>query len=244
VYTAAQGPCYGLDFDDGTYNAPLNCGTINVFIPNVTTSVITLNNMNLSVNYTVTSPVASDYIYLSTGPTSGNFASGQGSVTFSSPVNGTVYLYVTSSSICSFLNSVNRTVTLSRSCFAPIITGFTPASGCGDVVVSGFFLTGTTAVTVGGVSHNFVINNSGQLTIPAVASTGQIAITNPAGTATSSTNYIFNPCPPSVSSFTPSSGCGLGVTVSGTNFRGVLGVTVGGVNTPFTVRHGDFDAEF
>jgi hypothetical protein len=77
----------------------------------------------------------------------------------------------------------------------PTITSFTPTSGPvgTPVVITGTKLNGATAVTFGGVSATtFSVNSATQVaaTVPAGAVTGHIAVTAPAGTATSTTNFI------------------------------------------------------
>src|SRR5207302_55096 len=77
---------------------------------------------------------------------------------------------------------------------APTITSFTPASGPvgTTVTINGTNFTGATAVRFNGVSAaTFTVNSptSIQATLPAVATTGPISVTTPAGTGTSSTAF-------------------------------------------------------
>jgi hypothetical protein len=76
----------------------------------------------------------------------------------------------------------------------PSITSFTPKSGPVGTVVTlrGSGFTGTTSVTFNGVSAAFNFIKDSRLTavVPSGATTGPIRVTNPGGTATSSTNFV------------------------------------------------------
>jgi Right handed beta helix region/Secretion system C-terminal sorting domain len=233
IYAQAQ-PCFGLS-NEGSFAAPNNCESKQIFvIPS--SGIYALVDVKAGISYTVTSSVATDRLYFSVGQYSGpTFAQGQGSVTFTSPITGTIYFHPFVGPTCEYVISPGRNMTFSRSCLASVITSISPTSGCADVVVAGSFLTGATSVTVGGVAQSFVSNSDEQLTIVRPTSSGAVAITNPTATTTSTGSYTFVACPASISSFTPSSGCGNGVTVSGTNFTGVIGVTVGGVAVNYTI---------
>src|SRR6266511_1985072 len=107
---------------------------------------------------------------------------------------------------------------------APSISG--PA-GC-QVIISGSGFSGVTAITFNGHSATFTQNSSSQITatVPASATTGPIAVTQPNGTATSSSDFtVASTSCPKISSFSPGSGLvGTSVTVNGTNFTGVTAV--------------------
>ena len=117
---------------------------------------------------------------------------------------------------------------------APAITGFTPASGnIGTIVtLTGANFTGSTAVSFGGVSASFAVNNSAQITatVPAGAVTGKIRVTSPSGAGESAALFTVA-TGPVISGFTPASGpVGSSVTIIGANFVSVNGVTFNGVS--------------
>jgi hypothetical protein len=76
----------------------------------------------------------------------------------------------------------------------PTITSFTPSNGQvgASVIITGTGFTGATAVTFNGVAALFAVNLDTQVTatVPAGASTGAIAVTNPSGTGTSGTPFV------------------------------------------------------
>src|SRR5207247_316362 len=92
--------------------------------------------------------------------------------------------------------------------------------------------------------------------VPDKATTGPIAVTTSAGTATSSTNFTVNACPYTasqtvkasttigaakavVSTFTPAKGkAGAKVTITGTGFTGAIAVKIGGVTATFKAVSG------
>ena len=121
----------------------------------------------------------------------------------------------------------------------PSISSFAPTSGVVgvEVTVHGAHFTGTQAVKFNGVSAAFTVDADTLLraTVPAGASSGPIAVTNPAGTATSAGSFTVIG-PPAVSSFTPGSGgVGSEVIVSGANFATTQSVTFNGILAGFTV---------
>jgi hypothetical protein len=84
----------------------------------------------------------------------------------------------------------------------PAITNFTPSSACAgsgaSVVITGTNFTGVTAVNFyNSQSASFTYNSPTQITaiLPAVATTGPISVTIPAGTGTSSGNFTVNTSP-------------------------------------------------
>jgi hypothetical protein len=107
----------------------------------------------------------------------------------------------------------------------PSITSFTPSNGAigSTVTLTGLHLTGATAVTFNGTAATtFTVNTDTQITVtvPAGATTGKIAVTNPAGTGTSATDYTVNP-PPLLSLANPATGTQgqtLDVNLTGQNF--------------------------
>ena len=79
-------------------------------------------------------------------------------------------------------------------CSPPIVSSFSPSSGCanGQIVISGTNLSTVTAVTVNGNAvSSFTINSGTQITATLGAGTtsGTVSVTNPYGTATSSSTY-------------------------------------------------------
>jgi aryl-phospho-beta-D-glucosidase BglC (GH1 family) len=113
-----------------------------------------------------------------------------------------------------------------------LIDDFAPPSGpVGSAIsVTGSGFIGTTAVWVGsGHDAGFVVNSDTSLsvTVPADATTGQIAIFNPAHSAFSGSNFTLTTAAasPTITSISPSSGSpGTAVTISGTGFSSATGV--------------------
>jgi hypothetical protein len=117
----------------------------------------------------------------------------------------------------------------------PTITSFTPTSGPvgTQVDIQGTNLTGATSVTFNGTADpSFVVNSATDITahLPPGATTGPISVTTPSGTGTSTDNFTVSTPPPTISSFTPTSGpAGTTVSITGTGFTGASSVTFGGV---------------
>jgi hypothetical protein len=114
----------------------------------------------------------------------------------------------------------------------PSITGFLPVSGgVGTVVtIDGSGFTGAGAVTLNGTNvAGFTVVTDAQITatVPEGASSGQISVVTPGGTATSSGTFTVIP-PPSITGFSPDSGLvGTSVTIDGTGFTGTTAVRFG-----------------
>ena len=105
---------------------------------------------------------------------------------------------------------------------APTISSFTPSSAGEDssVTITGTYFTGATSVKFGGTeAASFTINSATSITaVVGIGSSGYITVTTPGGTATSE-DYFTHIDPPSITSFTPSTGgTGNTVTITGTNF--------------------------
>jgi len=118
----------------------------------------------------------------------------------------------------------------------PSITSFNPTSGLvgSEVTLTGTRFTDAAAVRFNGTPASFTFVSDGELkaTVPDGATTGKISVTNPAGTATSTADFVVI-LPPTISSFTPTSGpVGTSVTITGTNFSTATAVAFKG--TPAT----------
>jgi hypothetical protein len=125
---------------------------------------------------------------------------------------------------------------------APTITSFTPTSGVTGttVTINGTSFTATAEVKFNGVTATgFVFRTATKVkaNVPAGATTGPISVTTASGTGTSSTDFVIASGPPTITSFTPTSGpVGTTVTITGTNFTGATTVKFGGVVAAFTVN--------
>ncbi len=119
----------------------------------------------------------------------------------------------------------------------PDVTGFSPSSGIAttSVVITGTGFSGVTSVTFNGSSASFTVNSYTQITatVPAGATTGNIAVTNLSGTDVMGTFSV----PPTISGFSPSSGViGSTVTITGTTLTGATAVTINGVSATITLN--------
>jgi hypothetical protein len=123
----------------------------------------------------------------------------------------------------------------------PTVTSFTPTSGPvgTQVVITGANFTGVTSVAFGGTNASFIVNSPTQITATVAAGTtsGPVTVTNAGGTGSSSTSFTIT-LPPTISSFTPTSGvAGTSVTINGANFKGATAVTFNITNAAsFTVN--------
>lgn len=122
----------------------------------------------------------------------------------------------------------------------PMVTSFSP-TGAGPgltVTITGAGFTGATAVSFGGMAaSSFTVVSATQITavVGGGGASGSISVTTPGGTSTLA-GFTFVP-PPTVTSFTPTSGPpGTMVSIIGTNFSGATAVSFGGVAvSSFTV---------
>ncbi len=110
---------------------------------------------------------------------------------------------------------------------APVVSSFSPASATIGTTVkgTGSGFTGATAVTFKGAAASFSVGSDTGITatVPAAASTGPIAVTTPAGTASSTAKFTVNPGVV----LSPSTGPpGTAVTVSGAGFSAFEAVDV------------------
>jgi hypothetical protein len=127
----------------------------------------------------------------------------------------------------------------------PTISSFSPSSGQAGttVTVNGSNFTGATGVAFNGASATYSVVSDTQIsaTVPSNATTGQIAVTTPAGTAVSSSNFaVATPPPPppspTITTFSPASGTpGTSVTISGANFANVTDVAFNGAHAVYNV---------
>lgn len=114
-----------------------------------------------------------------------------------------------------------------------------PSSGKvgAPVTILGTNLTGATAVTFGGVAATFTVNSTGSsisTKVPTGAETGNIQVTTPGETLTSSAKFKVTP---QLQTFSPPSGAvGTAVTITGVSLTQTTQVTFGGVKAAFTVN--------
>jgi uncharacterized repeat protein (TIGR01451 family) len=126
---------------------------------------------------------------------------------------------------------------------APMITMFSPTSGPvgTSVTIAGINFTGASAVKFNGTSASFTVNSDTQIftSVPSGATSGPISVTTSGGTATSSASFTVStsPTPPSISSFSPTSGgAEAKVTIQGTNLVGATSVQFNGASASFQVK--------
>ncbi len=123
----------------------------------------------------------------------------------------------------------------------PVITRFTPVNaGAHDTIqLSGIGFTGATVVSFGGMpAASFVVNSDTSITaIVDSGSTGSIVVTTPYVTGSLAGFTYFHV--PVITNFTPTGGgVGTTITISGSYFTGVTGVSFGGVAAAsFTVNN-------
>ncbi|WP_170117663.1 FG-GAP-like repeat-containing protein [Chitinophaga ginsengisoli] len=131
------------------------------------------------------------------------------------------------------------TATLSGFTLYPTIGDFLPKSGTTAEVlsISGGGFTGTTSVTVGGVSATFTVDSSSHITaIAGDGGSGDVVVTTPAGSSRL-TGYAFK-LPPVITTVMPTKGpVGSTVTINGQHFRGQTDANIvmfGGVRAAVT----------
>jgi hypothetical protein len=165
---------------------------------------------------------------------------------------GTLDVTVTNSGGTSSTSSADKfTYSTGSAVSVPTITslGTTSGSTAGgtSVAITGTNFTSASAVTFGGIAAaSFTVNSSTSITAtspPAPAGTIDVQVTGPGGTSAtgSADHFTYNlgsvPAVTSLSSGSGSTGGGASVTITGTNFTGATGVTVGGVPAPsFTIN--------
>jgi hypothetical protein len=121
----------------------------------------------------------------------------------------------------------------------PTVSGFVPTSGAvgSTLTLNGAGFSTATKITFNGVAAKFTVNSDTQITatVPSGATSGKIAVTTPAGTATGAASFTVIPIP-KLTSFTPTSGAvASSVTLTGSGFSGASKVTFNGLAAKFTV---------
>ena len=126
---------------------------------------------------------------------------------------------------------------------APTVSGFSPASGSPgtSVTVTGTGFTGASSVTFNGSASTFTVVSDTQITatVPSGATSGPIAVTTSAGSASSASSFTVTAvvAAPRITSISPTSGrVGSTVTINGSALTGATSVKFGGgVSAAFTV---------
>jgi hypothetical protein len=128
---------------------------------------------------------------------------------------------------------------------APWLSSYTPNSGPAgtSVDIHGVYFTGATSVKFNGAAALYTVDSDWEIhaTVPSGATTGRITVTTPSGTGSSSDVFTVTSPPPTVSSFTPTSGpVGTSVSIAGSGFTGASSVTFNGaasytVNSPASI---------
>ena len=123
----------------------------------------------------------------------------------------------------------------------PTVSNFTPATADSGtaVTITGTDFTGVTDVSFGGISaSSFIVNSTTSITaVVGNGSNGSVSVTTSGGTA-SIAGFTYQIQPTSISSFAPATGgTGTIITITGSRFNNVTGVTIGGVAaTYYTVN--------
>jgi hypothetical protein len=119
----------------------------------------------------------------------------------------------------------------------PFITGFSPQIGTAGVTIfiNGVQFTGVTNATFNGQPGvNFTVTSDTLIRVdaPAGVTSGPLTVNSPKGSWTTSSNFFV---PPTISSFSPTSGrAGTNLVLIGANFLGVSSVTFNGKAATFT----------
>jgi hypothetical protein len=138
-------------------------------------------------------------------------------------------------------NPANTVASVATFKVTPKVDSFSvPAATRGaPIQILGSTFNGATAVKFGTVAAtSFTVDDDSHITVtvPSTATTNKVSVTTPAGTGTSTGNFTVI-LPPTISSFSPTSGvAGTVVTINGANFANAFGVTFNGVDaSSFTV---------
>jgi len=140
----------------------------------------------------------------------------------------------TSAIVISALGGRDTSKTIFQYVLPPQITSFTPSAGAGAwVSVTGANLVGVTSVSFGGIKADSLQSISSSLVRAKVSgggSSGKVDVIAAGGTARSTQDFRFL-LPPTITSFSPTSGAtGASVEITGTEFVNVTSVSVGGVS--------------
>jgi hypothetical protein len=139
---------------------------------------------------------------------------------------------VVASNSASYTTSSNFVVTTS----APVITGFTPASGVrgATVTINGGNFTNLTSIQFNGVTATYTPPTSTTVlyaTVPASATSGLISVKNNSGTGNSSALFYLQPW---ITNATASGIVNSSLIINGRNLTNASAVQVHGVNYAFT----------
>ncbi len=142
------------------------------------------------------------------------------------------------------INGSGETTSAGKFYMQPWITGFLPASGAANtmITIGGRNLADASAVTVNGVSYNFTDSPTQIVaTIPTNATTGFLSIVTPGGVIISTNAFAVLP---DIYSFSPDIGpAGTVVTIAGTSLFNVTNVEFNGASAaPFNVSAGELQA--
>lgn len=140
----------------------------------------------------------------------------------------------TSAIVISALGGRDTSKTIFQYVLPPQITSFTPSGGVGAwVSVTGANLVGVTSVSFGGTKADSLQSISPSLVRAKVSSggtSGKVDVIAAGGSARSTQDFRFL-LPPTITSFSPTSGAtGASVEITGAEFVNVTSVSVGGVS--------------
>jgi len=160
------------------------------------------------------------------------------SLAVATPTAGIVYLYDELQRLKSVIDPVGEAATYSYDAVGNLLSitryngtqtsvidfnpNSAPIGGAVTIYGTGFSTTPSqNTVTFNGVGATVISSTLTQITttVPAGATTGAIAVTSPAGSASSANSFVVNTMVPSITNFSPSvGGVGTSVTITGTNF--------------------------
>jgi len=123
----------------------------------------------------------------------------------------------------------------------PIVSSFTPTSGLVgvEVTITGSNFNGVSSVKFNNTTAtNYTVDSATQIraNVPTGATTGKISVTGSTGTGLSAANFTVLQPPPTITSFTPTSGLvGIEITIAGTNFISVSNVKFNTTNVTSSI---------
>ena len=167
----------------------------------------------------------------------GGFAAASYTVNSSSSITATVGVGGTGSVSVTSPNQLTGSLagfTFVPLATAPTVSSFTPTSAAtgATVNITGTNFSSATAVYFGGVAAtSFTVNSATSISaVVDTGSSGNVSVVNPDGVGSKS-GFTYIPPAPTITTFTPaSSGRGVTVSITGTNFIDVSAVKFGGVN--------------